>query len=182
MSDWSLEDRFLTLSTHWVTLIGERYTDDRGRQLEYYRAERADSVIVVPVQRDSLLLAPRTFRPGIGESALDFPGGRIGNRFTEEAARDILARELGLNPDALQDLALMNSRGWPVDSSFSDQRLFAAVAHLHPDAALDHACERYPLTPEGRGELLRELECAQCRLVLLQFLANAEESHPRGRP
>lgn len=182
MSDWTLQDRFLTLSTHWLSLIGERYEDGSGRQLEYYRAERADSVIVVPVQGDTLLLAPRTFRPGIGESALDFPGGRIGNRPVEEAARDILARELGLPPDAPRDLALMNRRGWPVDSSFSDQRLFGAVARLRTDAAPDVACKRYPLTPEGRAELLRKLECAQCRLVLLHFLFGPEESSPRSSP
>jgi len=170
MTHWTLEDRFLTLATHWVSLVGEHYTDHRGQRLEYYRAERSDSVIVLPVQENTLLCAQRSFRPGIGESTLDFPGGRIGDQSPEEAARRILSRELGLDPDALRELALLNQRGWPVDSSFSDQRLYGAVARLHPEASPEDAGERFPLTPEGQARLLRELECAQCRLVLLHFL------------
>jgi hypothetical protein len=170
MSDWTLEDRFLTLNTHWVALIGEHYTDHRGQRLEYYRAERPSSVIVLPVLDNTLLLPPRSFRPGIGESALDFPGGRIGDESVEKAATRILHRELNLSEDMLQGLELMNRRGWPVDSSFSDQRLFGAVARLHPNASPGVSGERFPLTPEGQAMLLRDLECVQCRLVLLHFL------------
>lgn len=166
MSKWSLEDRFLTLTTHWVSLVGERYTDHRGERLEYYRAERADSVIVLPVHGDALLCAPRTFRPGIGETTLDFPGGRVQGSSVEEAARRILLRELNLSADMVLDLRLMNRGGWPVDSSFSDQRLFGAVARLHADPLPESAGERHPL----KESLLHELECAQCRLVLLHYL------------
>ena len=170
MTKWILEDHFLTLTTHWVTLIGEHYTDHRGKRLEYYRAERSDSVIVLPIQENTLLCAPRTFRPGVGESTLDFPGGRVDANSVEETAQRILLRELDLTADMLQDLELMNNRGWPVDSSFSDQRLFGAVARIRPEAAPQGAVERFPLTSDGQADLLRELECAQCRLVLLQFL------------
>lgn len=170
MPEWTLEDRFLTLSTNWVTLAGEHYTDQRGERLEYYRAERADSVIVLPVHGDALLCAPRTFRPGIGETTLDFPGGRVPGSSVEEAARRILLRELNLSADMVLDLRLMNRVGWPVDSSFSDQRLFGAVARLRPDPLPEGAGERHPLSPEGRERLLLQMECAQCRLVLLHYL------------
>ena len=170
MPEWTLEDRFLTLSTNWVTLVGEHYTDHRGERLEYYRAERADSVIVLPVHGDALLCPPRTFRPGIGEATLDFPGGRVPRGSLEEAARRILLRELNLPSDMVLDLSLMNRLGWPLDSSFSDQRLFGALAPLRPDPLSEGAGERHPLNPEGKERLLNELQCAQCRLVLLHYL------------
>jgi len=170
MPEWTLEDRFLTLRTNWVTLVGEHYTDQRGEWLEYYRAERADSVIVLPVHGDALLCPPRTFRPGIGETTLDFPGGRVQGNSVEEAARRILLRELNLSEEILLDLRLMTRRGWPVDSSFSNQRLFGAVARLRPDPLPQDVGECHPLSPKGKERLLHELKCAQCRLVLLHYL------------
>lgn len=171
MSKWSLEDRFLALTTHWVTLVGERYTDHRGQRLEYYRAERADSVIVLPVHGDGLLTAPPSFRPGTGETTLDFPGGRIGERPLDEAARDVLLQELNLPATMLRGLEPMTRHGWPVDSSFSDQRLFGMIAELRLDPLPAEAtCERFPLTPQGKEDLLLKMDCAQCRLVLFHHL------------
>lgn len=181
MAQWTLEDRFLALSTHWVTLVGERYTDHRGKRLEYYRVERADSVIVLPLHRESLLTALPAFRPGIGEVCLDFPGGRIGERSVEEAARDLLLQELNLPAEMLLDLAPLNRNGWAVDSSFSDQRLFGMLARLRSDPLPEGAAyERFALTPEGRRDLLHAIACAQCRLVLLEYLLRdgREEASP----
>ena len=40
---WPVNDRFLELRSHWMTLIGEHLQDDRGQLLEYWRVEKADS-------------------------------------------------------------------------------------------------------------------------------------------
>ena len=176
MHQWSLEERFLSITTNWVELVGERYTDHNGQKLEYYRVERSDSVIVLPVHGDYLLTAPPTFRPGIGESSLDFPGGRIGQSSVEEAARGVLLRELNLPAEMLQGLEPMNRRGWPVDSSFSSQRLFGVVARLSSDLLpAESTAERFPLTPEGKRDLLDRIDCAQCRLVLLHYLLGSRD-------
>lgn len=177
MPKWSLEDRFLALTTHWVALVGERYTDHRGQRLEYYRVERSDSVIVLPVHGDGLLTASPSFRPGIGETTLDFPGGRIGERPLDEAAQNVLLKELNLPATMLQGLEPMTRHGWPVDSSFSDQRLFGMIAELRSEPLPAEAtCECFPLTPQGKADLLLRMDCAQCRLVLFHHLLGRENA------
>ena len=51
---WQVNDRFLELRSRWMTLIGEHLQDDRGQLLEYWRVEKADSVIVLPVQNSMI--------------------------------------------------------------------------------------------------------------------------------
>jgi hypothetical protein len=46
--------------------IGERWLCDQGRELEYWRVEKVDSVIVLPIQAGRLLCVRPTFRPGHG--------------------------------------------------------------------------------------------------------------------
>jgi hypothetical protein len=49
---WRIQDRFLELHSRWMTLIGEHLQDHRGEILKYWRIEKADSVIVLPIQTD----------------------------------------------------------------------------------------------------------------------------------
>ncbi len=83
---WQIQDCFLEFHSRWLTLIGEHWLDTQGQALEYWRIEKTDSVIVLPIQVDDLaqphiLLPPASFRPGVGQVTLDFPGGR---RLTEQ--------------------------------------------------------------------------------------------------
>jgi len=73
---WQVRDRFLELHSRWMTLIGEHLQNQRGEILEYWRIEKVDSVIVLPIQGDLILLPSPSYRPGIGQMSLDFPGGR----------------------------------------------------------------------------------------------------------
>ena len=54
--NWQVQDRFLEMHSRWMSLIGEHLQDDRGEILEYWRIEKADSVIVIPIQGDRILL------------------------------------------------------------------------------------------------------------------------------
>jgi hypothetical protein len=122
---WQPIDRFAELRSRWVTLIGEHLRDERGQALEYWRVERASSVIVLPLHRGALLLPPPVFRPGVGRATLDFPGGRLPDGGDPAAAAPaVLARELGVAADAVESLQRLSPiDGWDVDSSFSNQRL-----------------------------------------------------------
>jgi len=72
---------------------------------EYWRVERVDSVIVIPIQQDRIILPVPTYRPGIGEWTWDFPGGRCPmNQSPEEVVEAILARELDLQTPAVEHL------------------------------------------------------------------------------
>ncbi|MEO1146784.1 MAG: NUDIX hydrolase [Cyanobacteria bacterium J06638_22] len=169
---WQVGDRFLNLQTHWLTLIGEHWHTPDGEKLDYWRVEKADSVIVLPLQSQHLLLPPPIFRPGVGQVTLDFPGGRLpaGLR-PEDAALQILVRELGVEKGAIAQLLPVNTQGWYVNSSFSNQTVFGFVAQLDPTFPVpyNHIGLSVPATPTGIPTLLENLRCLQCRALLLEW-------------
>ncbi len=176
---WQVQDRFLELHSRWMTLIGEHWQDAQGQRLEYWRIEKADSVIVLPIQPNHLgqphvLLPPASFRPGVGQVTLDFPGGRCAEGKTpEEAAIAILHRELGIETNAIAQLIPLNPDGWAINSSFSNQKLYGFIAYLEGDLSQPSGLMTiaYPATTTGVSQLFNELTCLQCRAVLLEWRA-----------
>ncbi len=174
---WQVQDRFLELHSRWMTLIGEHWLDTQGQQLEYWRIEKTDSVIVLPIQQDHLgqshiLLPPASYRPGMGQVTLDFPGGRrLAEQTPEEAAIAILHRELGLEATAIAQLTPLNPDGWAINSSFSNQKLYGFIAYLDGGISQPPGLTviTYPATATGVCQLLNELTCLQCRAVLLEW-------------
>lgn len=170
--NWQVRDRFLEMRSRWVTLIGEHFETDRNETVEYWRVERVDSVIVLPIHADRLWLAARSYRPGIAAATLDFPGGRLSEGTRPEAAvPTILQRELGIDAAAIAHLTPLNAIGWSVDSSFSSQKLYGFVAHLHASVSGldDRGGTSYPTTEAGVQDLLQTLTCLQCRSLLLEW-------------
>lgn len=174
---WKVRDRFLELRSQWMTLIGEHLQTPEGQELEYWRIEKADSVIVLPIQRNCILLPSPSYRPGIGQFTLDFPGGRVAEgQNPTEAAMTALQRELGIVAASITELIPLNNQGWAVNSSFSNQKLYGFVAHIQEnvvreDAALlsELAITTYPVSSTGVHQLLQEITCLQCRAVLLEW-------------
>jgi hypothetical protein len=160
-----------------MALLAEHWQDEQGNELEYWRIEKTDSAIVLPVQGDRLLLPPPMYRPGVGEATLDFPGGRVPEGKTPaEAAPLILQRELGVDPGAIARIIPLNTTGWPVNSSFSNQRLYGFVAEISAQVTIApaHLGVVCPMTPEGIATLLAQLTCLQCRAVLLEWLSKSK--------
>ena len=169
--DWERGERIATVESPWVRLIAERWRDDRGHELDYWRVEHVHSVIVAAVQGGQLLLPRPQFRPGLGRATLDLPGGRLpAHTAPLDAAVAIAARELGLPPEAIGDLRQLNQEGWPVNSSFSNQLLFGVTATVDPAALPSLPYEALPADRDGLTALLRRLECLQCRTVVLELL------------
>ncbi|MBD2465480.1 NUDIX domain-containing protein [Oscillatoria sp. FACHB-1407] len=171
---WQVRDRFLELHSRWMTLVGEHLQDQQGEVLEYWRIEKADSAIVLPIQNDQFLLPPPSYRPGVGQVTLDFPGGRVPETQTpEQAAIAILKRELGIEATSVTQLLPLNNEGWAVNSSFSNQNLYGFVAHLDNVENTKQYSEQgvitYPVTSSGVQDLLQRLTCLQCRAVLLEW-------------
>ncbi len=170
--NWKTLDQFLKISNPWFTLYGEHLQNETDELLHYWRIEKADSVIILPIQNGHFIMPPPVYRPGIGESTLDFPGGRvIENQSPEDAACKILERELGIASGYIKDIIPLNHRGWAINSSFSNQRLFAFLAKI--DSAFNPSPKngilRYPTTSEGFFALLNQFSCLQCRAVLLEW-------------
>lgn len=172
---WPVEDRFLELRSPWLTLLGEHLRSQTGERLEYWRIEKANSIIVIPIQANTIWLPSPLYRPGVGEGTLDFPGGRWpAGQSSKATAIAILQRELGIEPSEIRTLTALNHQGWAVNSSFSNQRLYGYVAVLQADAEIlqerDRVLMQYSLTASGIEALLADLTCLQCRAVLLEWL------------
>jgi len=170
---WQLHDRFLEIRSRWMTLVGEHLQDHQGEILEYWRIEKADSVIVLSIQGDRFLLPAPSYRPGVGQATLDFPGGRISpDQTPKQAAIATLQRELGVTEATITQLYPLNTEGWAVNSSFSNQKLYSFIALIdnHFDLLPERSIGTYPTHASGVRQLLQELTCLQCRSVLLEWL------------
>jgi hypothetical protein len=170
---WQVQDRFLEINSRWLTLVGEHLQDDRGEILEYWRIEKADSVIVLAIQGDRILLPKPSYRAGIDQTTLDFSGGRvIAGQNPQLAAIATLKRELGIEASAIAQLIPLNTEGWAVNSSFSNQKLYGFVAYIEPNVKLNPelVTVTYPATSDGVENLLKEITCLQCRAVLLEWI------------
>ncbi|MBP0001568.1 MAG: NUDIX hydrolase [Cyanobacteria bacterium SID2] len=175
MKPWETISQFVAIRSPWLTLVGERLKDDREQLLDYWRVEKADSAVVVTLHRDRFVFPKPAYRPGMGEVMLDFPGGRVpSNQTPIDVVPEILKRELGVAEDQLARSISLDSRGWPVNSSFSNQKLFGFVAEIRDDVELDpqflHHSSYSAKTSEEIDRLLEELTCLQCRSVLLEWL------------
>jgi len=155
-------------------MIGERWRDGTGRDLEYWRVEKPDSLLVVTVHDGRLITPVRSFRPGVGRMTLDFAGGRLeASHAIAESAPAIVRREFKLETDDLfESQEALNAVGWDVDSATSSQRVFGVAAVLRRELQVPEECvgASYPATRAGGREMLGELVCLQCRAVLSAWL------------
>ncbi|MCP5279522.1 MAG: NUDIX hydrolase [Thiobacillus sp.] len=172
LGDWTLTNELVRVSSRWVTLVGERWICDKGKELEYWRVEKVDSVIVLPIHRGQLLTAKPTFRPGVCRHTLDFPGGRLPEgKAPADIVPLLLERELGVPAHAVRQVQALNATKWDINSSFSNQGLWAFSAHI------DDACDvpetliglRASADADGVRALLGKLDCLQCRAVLTEW-------------
>jgi ADP-ribose pyrophosphatase YjhB (NUDIX family) len=169
---WQRTAEIVAITSPWVRMIAERWIDDHGKELDYWRVERVPSVIVIPIWRTRILLPHPQFRPGAGRMTLDLPGGRVPDGVTPlEAARPIVQRELGIPPEAITTLAPLNDQGWIINSSFSNQLLFGVIATIDDatEAGTPLLYRAVPNTLQQIAGLINDLECLQCRAVLQEW-------------
>lgn len=169
---WNKLGLIADLKTPWIELIGETWRDDTGAELEYWRVVASHSVIVIARQGDRYLLPEPMFRPGVDRSTLDFCGGRLKPGVApRDAAQEILGRELGLRPDDLVTLDMVNAMPLLVNSSASNQQLHGFYAEVSPEVDLTSLKphRRFPVEC-GAKELLAQLDCLQCRALLLETM------------
>ena len=176
---WQLLSQVVEVRSPWLSMICERLRDGTGQELDYWRVERPDSLLVVTVHNDRLVLPARSYRPGVGRATLDFAGGRLEDpRMIQETAQAIVRREFKLRGDDLRDGDLfasqetLNPIGWDVDSSSSSQRLYGIAVELPRELLVppDNVGAWYPATSLGGRELLGDLVCVQCRVMLHEWL------------
>ena len=97
-----LVSELVRVGSPWGALIGERWLCDKGKELEYWRVEKVDSVIVLPLQRDRIFCVAPTYSPGIGRATLDFPCGRLPEgKSPQDTVPFLPQRELGAPQQAI---------------------------------------------------------------------------------
>ncbi len=181
MTDWQRLSEIVRVGSQWVTLFGERWRCDQGKELEYWRVEKVDSVIVLPRQAGQLFCAAPTFRPGIGRATLDLPGGRLAEGSApQDVVPDLLQRELAIPPHAISQVAALNAKKWIINSAFSNQGLWAFVAEIDPAYTIsaEHIGAKATDDTAGRAQLMASLDCLQCRAVLHEWQHGANVRVP----
>ena len=65
----------------------------------------------------------------------------------------------------------LNSNGWAINSSFSNQKLYGFVVEIFPEISVspEKIGAIYPTTAAGISQLLHDFTCLQCRAVLLEW-------------
>jgi hypothetical protein len=81
----------------------------------------------------------------------------------------------------------LNTEGWAVNSSFSNQKLYGFIAQIQEDTTLplQFAATTYPANSTGVDRLLHKITCLQCRAVLLEWYTqrncvSKKETFPNG--
>ena len=76
-----------------------------------------------------------------------------------------------MTESAIARIRPLNAIGWAINSSFSNQKLYGFVAELHPKATVnpEHIGAAYSVEPAGIRDLLKKLNCLQCRALLLEW-------------
>ena len=201
---WETISQIGSFETPWVPMVGEKIRDNDDNLLDYWRVEKPPSVVVVTIHRNKFVLPKQQYRPGIHKTTRDFPGGRLPKQFVDnpiDAVPDIIKKELRVSTgDIVSIESLHNSRfgtvegreGWPINSSFSNQVLFGALARIRDDVQLDpmmldEVSYKYSAaididpnevdTSKDGGDknptaidLLNEIDCLQCRAVLMDWI------------
>jgi hypothetical protein len=171
--DWLLIDTLVRLENKWIKMVGERVENESGQRLDYWRVERCNSVIVIPIHKNRIILPLPKYRHGIGKTTYDFPGGRCEDDSNlKGTVLNILKQELLVDSGDVVKLTAINHDGWIVDSSFSNQCLFAFEALLAPDMSLNPSIVymSQPADTQGAMEVLQFLTCLQCRGALLEWM------------
>lgn len=176
MYKWKVTDAFIEIKNRWISFFGEYCINEKNEILEYYRVERADSIVVLPLIDNKLLLPKRYYRHGVQKHTLDFPGGRFEKgKNKKEVVYDILQRELNVSAKNVDVVSEINKEGWIVDSSFSTQKLYGVVVRISSmDYSLNDS-ELMEVTKKNLLHLLSTIECLQCRSVLMTWMIKNEK-------
>jgi len=170
---WRTLSQIVEVRSRWITLVAERLGDSEGREFEYWRIEKSNSLLVVVEYRDLLILPHPTYRPGVARVTQDLAGGRFdGSLSKRSTAQEILRREFRLAGTVKASITELNKTGWDVDSSTSNQQLYGVVANV--DGSTEIPSSRigmsFPATVQGGLSLRDDLTCLQCRAAVQAWL------------
>jgi hypothetical protein len=172
----------MRLSSPWLELIVERLLDSNNQELEYWRVEKPSGILIIVIQDNKILLPKPSYRPGMQRQTLDLCGGRRispGTNKSLDDAKSIVKRELKISSEKpFVYIKPLNKTGWYVDSSFTNVVMNVYIAELAPGVVAGnlYQAKSYPANPKGVTKLLKDINCAQCRLALREWQASLSDA------
>ena len=171
---WQVLSSDLRIDSPWLRLYQEKLLDDSNQELDYWRVEKPDGILIITVQNNKILLPKPMYRPGVKSYTLDLCGGRRinPNNPLERDAKTIVKRALGIDNDSsFEQMKLLDKDGWNRDSSFSNVKIYVFLATLAPDTVAHSLYQDKQFAADYRGitNLLSRIECMQCRLALREW-------------
>ncbi len=171
---WDVLNEIMTIDSPWLKLIVERLTNENNQEIDYWRVQKPDGLLIIVIQNNKILLPKPMYRPGIKKYTLDLCGGRRSQKNSNltEDAKKIIIRELGINNYKLDiQINLLNNIGFNLDSSFSNVKLFIFIAQLSSDTKINNLYSKksYYANKQGITKLLNDMDCAQCKLALHEW-------------
>lgn len=122
---WRVRSSRYALDVPWYRVRHDEVELPDGRVIDYYRSERPDGAMVLPITADGEVLLVRQYKHGAQAVMLELPGGLVnpGEDPAAAAYRELL-EETGFATDAP-----LQSLGWVMaDASKSCERLFSFIA------------------------------------------------------
>lgn len=168
---WKKVDEIVHIHSKWMDLYCETWDLGADEVCEYWRVEKADSVIVVSMYEDQFILPKPMFRPGVGRNTLDFPGGRVDDSSEKgliESSKRILKKELSVREENIAEIRIIDGFGKIINSSFNNQRVFVVYARINE---LENRNDFILFRKEITDELLEELNCLQCYYALTRLIS-----------
>jgi len=175
-NNWKKIKLISEIKSKWLTILVEQYLDDQKKQLEYWRVQKPDVILIVVIHNNHLILPKPSYRPGIQKSSLDLCGGRRSSPNSQllEDAQSIVKRELQIEkwyqPKTIQPI---NHRSYNLDSSFSNVKTHLFFMELASEQIIPQQLENelYDNNLIGINKLLAKIDCLQCRLCLQEYKA-----------
>ena len=167
---WKKLRGIVSVKSQWLDIYCEEWQKPCLKKCEYWRVEKPDSLIVIPIYQSQVILAAPTYRPGVGRCTIDLPGGRFeepGKQDIHVAVTRILGRELLLDQSNISKIKILDGRGTLINSSFTNQKLLLARADLMSISGIATNVRLHPVSEINT--LLPEIECLQCSYALLYF-------------
>lgn len=169
---WSKKKEIIRMENQWLTLFGESWFDGVDN-IDYWRVERASSLIIIPLWKGYIVLPEPQFRVGVNKQTLDLPGGRYNEtKDFDMVVLSILKKELNVNSSDIISVNKLHKEGWEVDSSFSNQKLYSVAINLKNDWVPKEGFQLFHSNDIGIVKILNNITCLQCRSVIMHWFIN----------
>lgn len=180
MNKWKVLEKIVEIKSPWLEIIAERLLDDTGQSLDYWSIKKADSIVILPIWQEKILLPKKKYyRHGVRKMTYDFPGGRVqeGKSF-QTTICSILEKEIRIKTQDILRLEKINAKPLYINTAFSDQKLHGYLVKIKSDVVLPDDFYFFDLSNNNSTKdistFLKKISCLQCRMIFMEYMFNTK--------